>query len=109
MHMPLNALFGDRTLRALARANSALDTLFGIDGVNGSAVCRFVRGFGNSVDGTVLRANRATDTLGGIDLVADERFAHAGGALAVAVRLILVAEISQRREHGVGRGLSESA
>ena len=97
------SLFRDRTLRAFARAHSALDALFRIDNVrlfNRAAYCAY---------GAVARTDGAAYALRFVDFVADERFAHARGALAVTMRLVLVAEITERRQHGVRRGLTQAA
>ena len=58
--------------------------------------------------GAVLGAERAADAIVG-DAVRDERLALARGAAAVEVRLVLIAEMFERRQHGVRRGRAQPA
>ena len=60
--------------------------------------------------GQRTRAERAAVAALRVDAEADERLADPGrAALVVDVRLVLVAEVAQRRQHRVGRGRAERA
>ena len=67
-----------------------------------------IRRHGNGIHGAVLCADR---TAGAVvaDTVFDERGAFAGRAMALQVRLVLVAEIAQSGQHRVRGGLAEAA
>ncbi len=59
-------------------------------------------------DGALLGAQRAADASVG-DPVVDERDALAGRAPALQMGLVFLPEITQRGQHGVGRGLAQPA
>ena len=65
---------------------------------------------GDGAHGAVAGAEGAALALGGIDLKVQQLVAHAGGtALLLNMRLILVAEMLQSGQNGVGRGLTQGA
>ena len=68
----------------------------------------FVGRGGDGVGGALLRAARAADAVVR-HFVADQRLALPGRADAGDVRLVLLAEVAQRGQHGIRGGLAEAA
>ena len=93
-----------RVLRAAVFAFAALDALFGVD------LVRLAQLAGYCADGTVARALGAADALERVDPHRAQAAACAGRALLVNyMSNILILEVFERAENGVGCRLAEAA
>ena len=94
----------DRREAAGAVAGAAFDAFALVDEVG---LARFA---GDAADRAGAAAGAASDALIGQDQIAHQRMADAGAAIAIADMLhILVVEMSQRGERGIGRRLAQPA
>ena len=108
----LSTLFyRDGTKLTILVAGTALDALRLVDDHRGQLVAGSdVVGTGDGLGGAVLGALAATDALLGVDDILHEFLADAGAALLVHdVLHVLIPEVVEGRENGVGRGLAEAA
>ena len=94
-----------------SHAGAALDTLLGIDLQSGTSLSGSgVVGDGDSLSRALSGAEAAAGALFSVDPVFEQILTYARGTLLVADMCdVLVAEVTEGRKHGVGRGLSEAA
>ncbi len=106
-HTP-SSNFADSLKLTVAEADTALDTLFGVDGVGRQLVtgCDIIR-LGDGADRAVAGAQAAADTLILVNDEGQQIFADTGGALLVHnVSNVFVTEEAERGQNRVGSGLT---